>query len=882
MSRGGEGPGPPPAPEPAPAPGPPPRAERGGQRLRGRVLAAWNSVKYGGDGHREYRDTGNGTPGHGTPGIPGYRERDTGNGTPGHGTLGHRDTGIPGTGHRDTGHREYRDTGIPGTGHRERDIGNGTLGHRDSRNGTPGYRERNTGTPGHRGTGYRERDTGNTGTQDTEHQSTGTPGHGTPAHRDTGIWDNGTPGHGTPGQEHRGTRKRGPGIWGSRDFEVPGLPSDPRLSPGWTLRPRPHFSPRDPLYLLGRVYRPGNGGELTPGAGGARGRLRDLPLPFFIPHRGSGSVPAGFLLRERGTGTPGHRDTGIRGSPDGIWGEFGGSEGGLGGLPQPFPPSPEELARFRRDFCSRLWLTYRSGFPALPGTPRTTDCGWGCTLRSAQMLLGQGLLLHLLGRDWVWPEALRELEGPRRSRDPSGRARDAPGRARDPRDGPRVPGDGHGTPRTDMGPSGRTRDPLGRTRDPPGRTQDPSGRTQDPSGRTRDPSGRTQDPSGWTRPSQNGRGPPRMDTGPPRMDTESSGGTRDPPGQPRDPSGRLRDPPGAPRAPREAEQRHRAIVSWFSDHPRAPFGIHRLVELGREFGKGPGDWFGPAIAAHLLRAAVESCTETPGLAVYVAQDCTVYKGDVARLVQGDPDGGTAGPGAPGTPRQGTPGTPGQGTPGTPGPGAPGTPGQGTPGTPRQGTPGHATPGPGTAGPGAPGHGTSGAPEPRQRRGLVLLVPARLGGESLNPVYVECVKELLQLRSCLGIIGGKARRSLYFLGFQGDSLLYLDPHLCQPCVDTARENFPLQSFHCCFPRKMSFGKMDPSCTFGFYARGTELEQLWGDLAWVLAAPRAPEHYPVFTLAEGRAQTLDAPPGPPPPLPHRGKRPKKSNSDEFVFL
>ncbi|XP_066196516.1 cysteine protease ATG4D [Sylvia atricapilla] len=523
MSGGGEGPGPPPAPEPAPAPGPPPGAERGGQRVRGRVLAAWNSVKY-----------------------------------------------------------------------------------------------------------------------------------------------------------------------------------------GWTLRPRPHFSPRDPLYLLGRVYRPGNG---------------------------------------------------------------------------------EELARFRRDFCSRLWLTYRSGFPALPGTLRTTDCGWGCTLRSAQMLLGQGLLLHLLGRDWVWPEALRELEpgGPRRSRDPSGRARD-------PRDGPRVPGDGHGTPRTDMGPSGRTRDP----------------------------SGRTQDPSGRTRPSQNGRGPPRMDTGPPRMDTESSGGTRDPPGQLRDPPGQLRDPPGqlrdppgqlrdppgAPRAPREAEQRHRAIVSWFSDHPRAPFGIHRLVELGREFGKGAGDWFGPAIAAHLLRAAVESCTETPGLAVYVAQDCTVYKGDVARLVQ--------------------------------------------------------------------------APEPRQRRGLVLLVPARLGGESLNPVYVECVKELLQLRSCLGIIGGKPRHSLYFLGFQGDSLLYLDPHLCQPCVDTARENFPLQSFHCCFPRKMSFGKMDPSCTFGFYARGTELEQLWGDLAWVLAAPRAPERYPIFTLAEGRAQALDAPLGPPPPLPRRGKRPKKPTSDEFVFL
>lgn len=146
------------------------------------------------------------------------------------------------------------------------------------------------------------------------------------------------------------------------------------------------------------------------------------------------------------------------------------------------------------------------------------------------------------------------------------------------------------------------------------------------------------------------------------------------------------------------------------------------------------------------------------------------------------------------------------------------------------------------------------------------------------------QELLQLRSCLGIIGGKPRHSLFFLGFQGDSLLYLDPHLCQPSVDTAREKFPLQSFHCCFPRKMPFGKMDPSCTFGFYAGGTELEQLWGDLARVLAPPSAPERYPIFTLAEGHAQdqALDTPPGPPPSLPRRGKRPKKPNSDEFVFL
>ncbi|NWR40774.1 ATG4C protease, partial [Tachuris rubrigastra] len=222
---------------------------------------------------------------------------------------------------------------------------------------------------------------------------------------------------------------------------------------GWTLRPRPHFSPRDPLHLLGRVYNPGNG---------------------------------------------------------------------------------EELAGFRRDFGSRLWLTYRSGFPALPGTPRTTDCGWGCTLRSAQMLLGQGLVLHLLGRDWMWPEALLEPGGtPRRSRDPPGRTRtprDGPRSAQDgprapqagsraPRDGPRTPQAGHGFPQMDTGSPGRTQDPPGWIQDPPGWIQDPPGRR---------------------RPPQNGQAPPGLDVGSPRMDTEPPGGTWDPSGRAR---GAPRDPP---------------------------------------------------------------------------------------------------------------------------------------------------------------------------------------------------------------------------------------------------------------------------------------------------------------------------------------------------
>lgn len=325
------------------------------------------------------------------------------------------------------------------------------------------------------------------------------------------------------------------------------------------------------------------------------------------------------------------------------------------------------IEKFKQDFSSLLWFTYRQDFPAIPGTKLTSDCGWGCMLRSGQMMLAKALTLHYLGPEWnVFSDQTREQETYRKQ-----------------------------------------------------------------------------------------------------------------------------------------------IIRWFGDYlcDESPFSMHRLVEVGKSLGKQPGEWFGPASVAHILKETMvkgqKTQTVLSDLCVYVSQDCTVYKQDIYELCCTRPRADT----------------------------------KFTNSTESE-------------------HESSqDASSMDWKRAVVILIPVRLGGEQLNPVYIPCVKGLLSQDSCIGIIGGKPKHSLYFVGWQEDKLIYLDPHYCQDVVDTRERHFPIQSYHCMSPRKVSIDKIDPSCTIGFYCRNQkEFEKFVQQTEEMVAPPKQRLSYPMFVFSDGHSNEV----------------------------
>lgn len=131
--------------------------------------------------------------------------------------------------------------------------------------------------------------------------------------------------------------------------------------------------------------------------------------------------------------------------------------------------------------------------------------------------------------------------------------------------------------------------------------------------------------------------------------------------------------------------------------------------------------------------------------------------------------------------------------------------------------------------------------------LLLLVPVRLGlQQSINSVYLTALKAIFTLPQTLGVIGGKPNAAHYFVGIQGSSALYLDPHTVQDAA-TQLNSETLGSFQNRTLSKVNLTDIDPSMCIVFLCSSvTDLE----DLSNALKKINKHSTYGLFDVSESK--------------------------------
>lgn len=108
------------------------------------------------------------------------------------------------------------------------------------------------------------------------------------------------------------------------------------------------------------------------------------------------------------------------------------------------------------------------------------------------------------------------------------------------------------------------------------------------------------------------------------------------------------------------------------------------------------------------------------------------------------------------------------------------------------------------------------------RPILLFIPLRLGLTEINADYVDAIKECFHMEETMGIIGGRPNSAYYFIGYQGNYLLYLDPHDTKPCVTSEADDV---SYHCESAKRMPFSALDPSLAIAFLLQSQAQFEKW---------------------------------------------------------
>jgi len=240
---------------------------------------------------------------------------------------------------------------------------------------------------------------------------------------------------------------------------------------------------------------------------------------------------------------------------------------------------------------------------------------------------------------------------------------------------------------------------------------------------------------------------------------------------------------------------YRQILRWFADAPGPdyPYSIHNIMQQNVIInGKGSkervGEWFAPtsiSIVLQQLSNKHESCS----LVTHVARDGVVYIDQVLELATITP------PSKPSTPSDKSDKS------------------SSVDKKDKEEFPPDAE-----EDSSGSGSGSSKYTGPTWRP-ILIIIPIRVGINSLNKIYINHIKFMLRHETTLGIIGGKPKASLYFVGYQDSSLIYLDPHFVQPAAKLGQKISMehLRSYHCKVPQVMPIDQIDPSLAVAFLCK-----------------------------------------------------------------
>ncbi|KAJ1919343.1 Cysteine protease atg4 [Mycoemilia scoparia] len=250
------------------------------------------------------------------------------------------------------------------------------------------------------------------------------------------------------------------------------------------------------------------------------------------------------------------------------------------------------------------------------------------------------------------------------------------------------------------------------------------------------------------------------------------------------------------------------ILEQFVDDadPLSSFSIHHMASLGRQYGKDIGEWFGPNATAQIIKQLATKSNQD--FHIYTTMDSTVYVMDILESSEvfdivdpatiNDQDSVSkkqqAHKSATSLTMSGS----------------------------RQ---------PQSA---ANMSSTNSSPLKSKSKTLntsaftscaiqptLILASTRLGIDHVNPIYYPFIQACLTFSQSVGIAGGKPSSALYFVGYEDNDLIYLDPHYTRPAIPLkpkgAFETKDFGTYHCDTPRKISISRIDPCMVFGFYCR-----------------------------------------------------------------